>query len=100
LYYALSSAKNFTGQDCRAIVTEIRNTGDTIMTTTFVSAAEQLVAEGKAETVLKILRAKFKRIPKETEKAICQMTDLIALDSLAVHAAQSKSLAEFADALK
>ena len=61
-------------------------------------AEERVVA--KAEMVLTILRAKFHRVPKGTEKAIGQMTDQIALDSLAVHAAQSKTLVEFAEALK
>jgi hypothetical protein len=56
--------------------------------------------EGKAELLLKILREKFNRIPKETEKAIRQMTDPIALDSWAVQAATSKSMDEFAEALR
>jgi hypothetical protein len=62
--------------------------------------SEAKVAKAKAEAVLAVLRAKFKRIPKETEKAVYQMTDPIALDSLVVHAAQSKSLTEFAEALQ
>jgi len=57
-------------------------------------------AEGKAETLLKILRERFNRIPKETEKSIRQMTDPIALDSWAVQAATCKSMNEFAEALK
>ena len=57
-------------------------------------------ARGKAETVLAILRAKFRRVPKETEKAIRQMTDPIALDSLAAHVLHSETLDEFATALK
>ena len=57
-------------------------------------------AEGKAETILTILRARFRRIPKETEKAICRETDPIALDSWAVQAATCPSLNEFAQALK
>ena len=54
----------------------------------------------KAETVLTILRAKFKRVPKGIETSIRQMTDPVALDSLAVHAAQSTALDEFSEALK
>ena len=57
-------------------------------------------AEGKAEAVLLVLRAKFKRIPKEIEEAIRQMTDLIALESLLVHTVHSETLEEFAAALK
>ena len=57
-------------------------------------------AGGKAEAVLAILRAKFKRTPKGIETSIRQMTDPVALDSLAVHAAQSTTLNEFSEALK
>jgi predicted transposase/invertase (TIGR01784 family) len=49
LYYAMSSAKYFTKQDCKAIITEIRSTGDPIMATTeFISVADQFVEEGIA----------------------------------------------------
>ena len=57
-------------------------------------------AKGKADTLLKILRAKFDKIPKATEQAISQMTDPIALDSWAIHAATCQSMEEFAQALK
>ena len=57
-------------------------------------------ARGKADTLLKILRARFNKVPKETEKAIRQMTDPIALDSWAVQAATCQSIDEFARALK
>jgi len=57
-------------------------------------------AEGKTETVLATLRAKFPRIPKGIEKAIRQMTDPTALDSLAAHVIHSETLDEFATALK
>jgi len=56
--------------------------------------------KGKAELLLKILREKFSRVPKETEKAICQMTDPIALDSWAVRAATCKSMGEFVEAFR
>ena len=54
----------------------------------------------KADTLLKILRGKFDKVPKETEKAINQMTDPVALDSWAIHAATCQSMKEFAEALK
>jgi hypothetical protein len=57
-------------------------------------------ARGKAETVLTVLRARFRRVPKEVEKTIRQMTDPIALDSWAAYAATCQSLDEFATALK
>ena len=57
-------------------------------------------ARGKIETLLKILRARFRRVPAETERGIRQMTDPVALDSWAVHAATCSSLDEFVQALK
>ena len=57
-------------------------------------------AEGKIEALLTVLRAKFYRVPKETEKMIRQMTDPIALDSWTAHAATCQSMDEFAEALK
>jgi len=56
-------------------------------------------AEGKAETVLTVLRAKFQEVPKEVESVLCQMRDPIALDSWAAQAATSLSMEEFAEAL-
>ena len=56
-------------------------------------------AEGKAETVLTVLRAKFQDVPQEVESALCQMRDPIALDSWAAQAATSLSMEEFAEAL-
>ena len=66
-------------------------------------------AEGKAEgaaegeargTVLTFLRARFKNVPKDIEVAVRAMTDLTALESLAVHAETCESLDEFSEALK
>ena len=61
-------------------------------------------AGGKAEAgrnvILTVLRANFHRIPKETEKTIRQMTDPVALNSWAVHAATCQSMSEFVKALK
>ena len=62
-------------------------------------------AEGEAEgeargMVLAFLRVRFKRVPKNIEKAVRAMTDLTALKSLAVHAETCESLNEFAEALK
>jgi len=65
---------------------------------------EAKVAGAKAETgrnmLLMFLRARFGRVPKGTEKAIRQMTDPIALESLAAHVGDCASLDEFATALK
>jgi len=66
------------------------------------------IAKGRAEEkvatsrnmVLRFLRAKFNKIPKGIEKAILAMSDPIALESLAEHAAHSVTLDEFATALR
>jgi len=73
---------------------------------------EMLKAEGKAEgaaegeargeargAVLTLLRTKFKTVPKATEDAIRSMTDLTALESLAIHAETCQSLEEFEKAI-
>ena len=57
-------------------------------------------ARGKIEALLIILRARFRRVPADTEKEIRQMTDPIALDSWTVHAATCASMDEFVQALK
>ena len=57
-------------------------------------------AIGKAEAILTILRARFRRIPKETEKAVRRITDPVALDSWAVQAATCQSIDEFTNAIK
>ena len=60
--------------------------------------------DGKAEqgknTLLKILRARFHRVPRDVEKLIKSMTDPVALDSWAVHAATCQSMNEFAEAIR
>jgi len=65
-------------------------------------------AEGKAEgeaakgksMLLKILHAKFHRIPKDVEHTILSMTDPTALDSWAEHALACQSMDEFAQAIR
>jgi len=57
-------------------------------------------AEGKKDTLLKILRARFRRVPKDVEATINEMTDPVALDSWAVYAATCESLNEFAAAIR
>ena len=68
--------------------------------TIFDEKVDEGIAIGKIETLLKILRARFKRVPKETERIISQMTDPIALDSWAVQAATCRSMDEFAEMLR
>ena len=61
-------------------------------------------AEEKTETgrnmVLVALRRKFGKVPKGIEKAILAMSDPVALESLLEHAIDSKTLDEFATALR
>jgi len=56
--------------------------------------------KGKAESVLKVIRTKFKKIPKEVERAVLGMSDSIALESLLEHAIHSNTLDEFAEWLR
>ena len=53
------------------------------------------IAEGKREAVLTVLRTRFRRVPKDVEKAIRQMTDPIVLDSWTVQAVACQSMDEF-----
>jgi hypothetical protein len=67
-----------------------------------------LVAEGRAEEktetgrnmVLAVLRARFKKVPKDTEQMVLSLSDPIALESWAAQAATCRSLDEFAEALR
>ena len=57
-------------------------------------------AKWKADALLKVLRARFNKVPKETEKRISQMTDPIALDSWTAYAATCQSMNEFVEAFR
>jgi len=61
-------------------------------------------AEGKAETgreiLLKILRKRFNKVPRDVENTIRKMTDPVALDSWAEHALDCQSMTEFAQAVR
>ena len=57
-------------------------------------------ARGEAKMLLKILRARFQQVPKNVEKLIQSMTDSVALDSWAQHAATCQSINEFAKAIR
>ena len=58
------------------------------------------IAKGKADMVINALRTRFKRVPKDIEKAILAMSDSIALESLHAQAIQSDTLDEFAEGLR
>jgi len=53
-------------------------------------------AREKAGTLLKILRKRFTKVPRDVENTIRKMTDPVALDSWAEHAATCESMDEFA----
>jgi len=70
---------------------------------------EMLKAEGKAEgiaigearsDVRATLKQRFGEVPQEIKDTIQSMTDLVALESLLVHAENCVSLSEFAEVLK
>jgi hypothetical protein len=103
--YAMSVAKigtDFIAKAFSKILNE-REANEMAMTT-----AQELLLEGEAKgetkkgrsMVLTFLGAKFGEVPKGIEKTISQMNDPIALESLAAHAAHSKTLDEFATALQ
>jgi hypothetical protein len=61
---------------------------------------ETQVAKDKQNLILAVLRARFKKVSKQIETGIRNMSDPIALESLNVHAATCKSLEEFTEALR
>ena len=56
-------------------------------------------ARGKAEMVLKALRTKFGRVPKQIERAVLAKFDPIVLESLLVQVFHCDTLDEFAEGL-
>jgi hypothetical protein len=77
---------------------------ETMIKTMFGEREAKGKAEGKAEAgrsmVLTALRTRFKRVPKDVEKAILSMSDSIALESLLAQAIQSDTIEEFAEGLR
>jgi hypothetical protein len=77
-----------------------------------MTTAQELMLEGEARgeargeakagrnMVLKAVRTKFGKVPKDIERAILGMSDSIALESLLEHALHSDTLDEFAEALR
>jgi len=52
------------------------------------------------EVLLKILRKKFNKVPRDVEKTIRKMNDPVALDSYAEHALDCQTMTEFAQAVR
>ena len=61
--------------------------------------ARGIIKKGR-EVLLKILRKKFNKVPRDVENTISKMTDPVALDSWAEHALDCQSMAEFAKAVR
>ncbi|MGL4941906.1 MAG: Rpn family recombination-promoting nuclease/putative transposase [Thermoguttaceae bacterium] len=57
-------------------------------------------ARGKVASLLRVLTARFNRVPKRVSERISQIGDTVVLDSLTVTAALCTSLAEFEEELK
>ena len=72
---------------------------ESIRTRLDIDGLAEVKVKGKAETVLTVLRARFRQVPERVENAIRQVTDPIALDSWAEHAASYQSQEEFEKAL-
>ena len=87
-----------------AVETIFKGKGPIMMKTIFDAKYDEGVADGKSELgrnmVLTVLRAKFKRVPREVEKTIRAISDPIALESWAAQAATCQSMEEFAEALR
>ena len=56
-------------------------------------------AKAGRELVLRVLRKKFKKVPKDIEAKVLSKNDPIALASLAEHVIDSSTLEEFAEGL-
>jgi hypothetical protein len=91
-----------------AVDTIFKGKGQRMIKTIFEEQQEIGEARGKTagkteasrNLVLKALRTKFKRVPKDVEKAVLSMSDPIALESLLSQAIQSDTMDEFAEGLR
>jgi len=105
--YSLYSAKHLK-KDYETILPVVREvTGDKDMPTMVeiwkAEGANQSKAghkaEGRAESIIDVLKARFHRVPQSVLDRLSSMNDLIALASLTSLAATCKSLSEFEKAL-
>lgn len=109
-WYAISSCKYFTREKCAKTVdkiNEVRGANMSVLEKP-VYLMDVLLAEGEArgeargkvKSLLHVLAAKFKNVPKWVSDRISQIGDLVVLDSLMVAAATCQSLEEFEEALR
>jgi hypothetical protein len=68
----------------------------TMIKTIFEEKVDEGEARASREIILESLRGKFGRVPKNIERAVNQMSDPVALKSLAVRTGNCKTLDEFA----
>ena len=87
-----------------AVNTIFKEKGEAMIKSIFDEQQDIGEARGEAKAgrnmVLTVLRARFKKVPKEVERAISTISDPIALESWAAQAATCQSLDEFAEVLR
>ena len=95
-----------------AVETIFKGKGQKMMKTIFDEKYDAGVMDGEARgeargktekgrsMVITALRAKFKRVPKDVERAVHEMSDSIALESLLVQVIQCDTLDEVAELLR
>jgi predicted transposase YdaD len=113
-WYLVSNARRMTKQELTTVTEAVKKIiGEKNMPTILEQYRAEGIAIGEArgetrgETrgeargrLLTTLEVRFNGVPKEIEKAVREMSDLIALESLVEHAKTCQSLTEFAEALK
>jgi hypothetical protein len=99
-YYLGSNARRVSKREMLSVTEVVKQViGEKNMPTFFEELAAEGKAKGKAEVILAILRTKFHHVSNEVENAVRQISDPIALDSWAVHAAMCQSFEEFENAI-
>ena len=102
-FAAKAFAANSRKLDAAAVSTAVesifKGKGQKMMKTIFEEREAIGEARGEAKMVVNALRTRFGKVPKGIEKAIFEMSDSIALESLHVQAIQSDTLEEFAEGL-
>ena len=108
LYYALTSAKNFSPQQCAEVYQKANETGVVTMSPVLI---DQLLAEGKAiglekglekgriETLIRILTKRLGKVPPDISDKLYAIHDLDVLGQLTDAALDCQSLDEFETSL-
>jgi hypothetical protein len=72
----------------------------TIFEEKFLEGVAEGEAKWKADSLMTVLRSRFKKVPKSIESEVRKMTDPTALDSWTAYASTCQSLDEFSKSLK